>query len=482
MGNSFKDFLSIQVSSKTGKRLSKSSINSYDSGIKSMAKLYKDELSLDKDILKMNYQEFLGILKLIEETDLYDQRNKTQNHFDSATLHQYRSYLKSIDSNPNIDFSDISDDSSEVIEKEEEFIGDKIFRVPEYFSNHKNYFTALLAKPFVILAGNSGTGKSKISIDFANWLGKKDSENEIYNKLVVPIGADWTDNTKILGFYNPIEKIYESSKILDFVLLAEENSTIPFFLILDEMNLSHVERYFSDFLSAMESKERIILYSKTEGVKSNIPETVPIPENLFVIGTVNIDETTYMFSPKVLDRANVIEFNPNQKDVLSNFEEDKAPIEITPANDGSAEGFLSLAKQIREAKKLPIGAEKSIDILQGISDILVDSIFEFAYRTTKEIRLYLNAAAKLAENEGKILEENDFISLMDEQLLQKIFPKIHGNRSQIGNLLNNLSNFCDGKTVKIDEKSISGFNLPLSKKKIDRMIKQLETSQFASFI
>ena len=298
----------------------------------------------------------------------------------------------------------------------------------------------------------------------------KTETNTIANKLIVPVGSDWTDNTKILGFYNPLKKTYESTKILDFILLARDNPEIPFFLILDEMNLSHVERYFSDFLSAMESHEKIILYSKDEDCDSDIPESIDLPENLFVTGTVNIDETTYMFSPKVLDRANVIEFIPAQSDVLANFAAETQPIEIEPVNDGSAEGFLALAKTVRETTVLPAGADICKTLLEGISNILDGSGFEFAFRTAKEIRLYINAAYALAQNDEKTLSEEDYVNLMDEQLLQKILPKVHGNRSQVGTLLSNLSKYSEEK------------NLKESKKKIDRMLKQLETSQFTSFI
>lgn len=345
------------------------------------------------------------------------------------------------------------------------------------------YKRSLLSKPFTILAGNSGTGKTKIAKDLATWLGKKDENtNTIANKLIVPVGSDWTDNTKILGFYNPLKKTYESTKILDFILLARENPEIPFFLILDEMNLSHVERYFSDFLSAMESHEKIILYSKDEDCDSDIPESIDLPENLFVTGTVNIDETTYMFSPKVLDRANVIEFIPAQSDVLSNFVAETQPVDIEPVNDGSAEGFLALAKTVRETTTLPAGSDICKTILEGISNILDGSGFEFAFRTAKEIRLYINSAYALAQNEGKTLSEDDYVNLMDEQLLQKILPKVHGNRSQVGLLLKNLQDFCDSKTVKYNDKDIQGYNLKNSKEKIARMLKQLETSQFTSFI
>lgn len=347
-----------------------------------------------------------------------------------------------------------------------------IFEMKNFNSPFSNrYTTSLLSKPFTILAGNSGTGKTKIAKDLAIWLGKKDENtNTIANKLIVPVGSDWTDNTKILGFYNPLKKTYESTKILDFILLARDNPEIPFFLILDEMNLSHVERYFSDFLSAMESHEKIILYSKDEDCDSDIPESIDLPENLFVTGTVNIDETTYMFSPKVLDRANVIEFIPAQSDVLANFAAETQPIEIEPVNDGSAEGFLALAKTVREITTLPAGSDICKTILEGISNILDGSGFEFAFRTAKEIRLYINAAYALAQNEGKTLSEEDYVNLMDEQLLQKILPKIHGNRKQIGTLLEKLETFCAEKS------------LPLSLAKVQKMKVRLENYQYASFI
>ncbi len=373
----------------------------------------------------------------------------------------------------------ISDDLTIIDKSPKEFVLDsKLF-------NNKRYIYSLLTKPFVILSGNSGTGKTRIATQFAEWLGKK-SDLGIKNSLIIPVGADWTDNTKLLGYYNPLADSgkgkYEKTEIMKFLEIANFNPKIPFFLILDEMNLSHVERYFSDFLSKIELVNYNDENSKTYFEIDNYGK-LEFPKNLFITGTVNIDETTYMFSPKVLDRANVIEFTPDPTEVLNNFKEETSPIDITPVDDGSAEGFLILAKQIRASRKLPSHTKETEKILKNLSDILNETQFEFAYRTVKEIRLYLNAASKLSDNEKKKLEENDYISLMDEQLLQKILPKIHGNRSQIGTLLKNLYDFCDKKVVKLNETTtIQGYSLPLSKAKIGRMQKQLETSQFASFI
>nr|WP_318659981.1 hypothetical protein [uncultured Treponema sp.] len=288
------------------------------------------------------------------------------------------------------------------------------------------------------------------------------------NILLIPVGADWTDNTKILGFYNPLKKEYQSTPVLDFILLAEQNPDIPFFLILDEMNLSHVERYFSDFLSAMESGEPIPLYKKDTDCESSIPEEIVLPNNLFVTGTVNIDETTYMFSPKVLDRANVIEFKPEMSDVLENLVSSSENASINPAEPGVAEGFMKLANDVRSGK-IPDGAEKILDEMKPILESLYKELekygFEFAYRTVKEIRLYTIAAWLTTEGTKPTATE-----IADVQILQKILPKIHGNRKQIGELLDNLEKLCTEKEL----------NNSLSK--IHQMKDCLNRFQYASFI
>ena len=326
----------------------------------------------------------------------------------------------------------------------------------------RRYITALLAKPFVILTGNSGTGKTRIALRFAEWL-EKDN-----NCLIVPVGADWTDNTKMLGYFNPIahdgKGEYVKSKVLDFILLAEQHLDIPFFLILDEMNLSHVERYFSDFLSAMESGKPILLYKKPEGCEDKTPETITLPDNLFVTGTVNIDETTYMFSPKVLDRANVIEFRPDMDSVLAVLgQADSKENTIGQANLGMAEAFLKLSKAIKTDNLTEDKIKTAKEILAEIYEKLQSSGFEFAYRTVKEISLYLKAANKLGGNA-------DINKAIDEQVLQKILPKLHGNKKQIGQLLEELKKLFEDK------------KLPLSLKKIESMIKRLENFQYAGYI
>lgn len=339
----------------------------------------------------------------------------------------------------------------------------------------ERYITSLLTKPFVILTGNSGTGKTRIAKQFSQYLERTIDGKR--NWLIVPVGADWTDNTKMLGFYNPLEAKYVSTPILDFILQAIKNPTVPYFLVLDEMNLSHVERYFSDFLSAMESDEEIPLYKvSSEKVKdeeeTSIPEKIRLPKNLFVTGTVNIDETTYMFSPKVLDRSNVVEFKPEKEAVLSLITGSIDVNDVYRAGNGVAEGFINLAAMIRNGV-CNVGQLKLkhvLEFLDSIYEELQESGFEFAYRTVKEIRQYFAAACELQK------EEFNLTRTMDEQIVQKILPKIYGDRKQIGELLNTLEEKCQ-RGIEGDSEEMT-----LSLKKIEQMKKRLDKYQYASFM
>lgn len=187
------------------------------------------------------------------------------------------------------------------------------------------------------------------------------------------------------------------------------------------------------------------------------------PKNLFVIGTVNIDETTYMFSPKVLDRANVIEFKPEKDDVLMWFTAAEDVADATIAAPGVAQSFLRLAEDIRggidyiSPDDFAVISEKFGELY----DALEGRGFEFAFRTVREVRRYVNAAH---EFDG---EEYDLHRAIDEQIVQKVLPKLHGNKREIGDLLEELEVLCDGD---------------LSSAKIDQMKIKLANVQYASFI
>lgn len=359
--------------------------------------------------------------------------------------------------------------------------------LPKIFNNtfSRRFITSLLAKPFVILTGNSGTGKTRISKQFAEYL-ECSPEDGKKNWVIIPVGADWTDNAKVLGFFNPLANEgkgeYVKTVLVELIEEANKHKDIPYFVILDEMNLSHVERYFSDFLSHMETPDCALLL---DGYKGEIGKkgALEYPDNLFVVGTVNIDETTYMFSPKVLDRANVIEFKPEKKDVLKLFSEPSNIENVKSASDGTAEAFLRLAREIRlgkfaieESDKLFYENENEEnakskmkyveDVFSVVYEIIEKNDFEFAFRTVKEIRQYISAAFEISSKE----ESFNLTNVIDEQLLQKVLPKIHGNRKEIATLLEELQNVCEEN------------NLDLSNKKIEQMKGKLAKVQYASFI
>ncbi|WCC44787.1 hypothetical protein PJW08_14640 [Tenacibaculum finnmarkense] len=218
------------------------------------------------------------------------------------------------------------------------------------------YVSSLATKPFVLLSGLSGSGKTKLAQSFAQWVCETEKQY-----CIVPVGADWTNREPLLGYVNALdntEYILPENGALQLIIEANkvENQNKPYFLILDEMNLSHVERYFADFLSVMESKDKFKLHSSeinlniTVGDKFEksieVPNSLNWPKNLFVVGTVNIDETTYMFSPKVLDRANAIEFRVTEKEI-SNFLNSPNEIDLTQLESEGASmaaSFIEIAK------------------------------------------------------------------------------------------------------------------------------------------
>lgn len=337
----------------------------------------------------------------------------------------------------------------------------------------RRYITSLLAKPFVILTGNSGTGKTRISKQFAEYLEVIDINGE-KNWLIVPVGADWTDNARVLGFYNPLADNgvgkYEKTGIIKLIERANNNPEIPYFLILDEMNLSHVERYFSDFLSHMEIPDNPFELEGYRNEDDEVTGKLPYPKNLFVIGTVNIDETTYMFSPKVLDRANVVEFKPNKDDVMNMFSSASKEVKIASAKSGVAEAFLKLAKEIRSGESRVDEQQMAEvrNVFTAIYDITEKNGYEFAYRTVREIKQYISAAHELSSQ----WDDAEIYRAIDEQLLQKVLPKIHGNRKEIGTMLDELEAICKQNRKELE----------LSGRKIEQMKGKLAAVQYASFI
>jgi hypothetical protein len=349
---------------------------------------------------------------------------------------------------------------------------------------------------------------------------------------VVPVGADWTGSENILGYPDGLQvSNYVAKPALDLILHAADHADVPHFLILDEMNLSHVERYFADILSIIESDEGLELYSgdmkkpetwrKTSAAKPVPPKLKQLPENLFIIGTVNVDETTYMFSPKVLDRANVIEFRMDAGE-LEGFLGNPAKPDLSKL-DGKGASF---GKAFVDAAKNPVAVPVDVKPAYDAEMLLLFKTLqahgaEFGYRTAYETARFTHFYKllgdgkvwnkKLDEGKGAWSDEDGegrrwFEYAMDCVVFQKLLPKLHGSRAKLGPVLKKLWFLCvtphkvDAATKEDQDKLIAdmlkaaeeskaeplkdtpdGAPYPLSAEKIYRMWRLMMDNGFASF-
>ena len=277
---------------------------------------------------------------------------------------------------------------------------------------------------------------------FAAWLTPGSTNLEVSGPFgsgyeLVPVGADWTSSENILGYADALDHSrYVRTQALDILLRARERPRLPHFLILDEMNLSHVERYFSDFLSAIEANESLRLYSDTSAERDGVPSSIVLPPNLFVVGTVNVDETTYMFSPKVLDRANVIEFRVGSEQMMG-FLEDPKGIQLEQlAGQGVrfAEAFVDASQH--PAKLEAVDRQKLRDVSMLFFDVLEQHGAEFGFRIANEMSRFISFHRRLST------EAWSFEEAMDAQVVQKLLPKLHGSRRRLEPLLCGLAALC----------------------------------------
>jgi len=342
------------------------------------------------------------------------------------------------------------------------------------------YIASLATKPFVLLSGLSGSGKTKLAQAFAQWICESEEQYTL-----IPVGADWTNREPLLGYPNALkdnEYVKPDNDALDLLLKAKKDETRPYFLILDEMNLSHVERYFADFLSTMESKNTIPLH-KIDNEINNIPKTIKLPPNLFIVGTVNIDETTYMFSPKVLDRANTIEFRVKEYEILSFLEgpNDVKLEKLKSLGATMATNFVSIATK---DENYLLEETQQTEIHKFFKE-LQKSGAEFGYRTAFEISKLIFKLEEFGLN-----DEDDKI---DIAIMQKMLPKLHGSRTKLTRTLKPLAKFClhnvddafDDKYFNnydnIDFEKDVNIKYKLSFEKIMRMYKNGVENGFASY-
>ena len=340
----------------------------------------------------------------------------------------------------------------------------------------------MCTKPFLILTGLTGSGKTKLAQSFAYWLSGTADQYEI-----VPVGADWTNREPLLGYPDGLNQemyIHPDSKVLELIMRAEE-SDLPHFIVLDEMNLSHVERYFADFLSIMESGESAKLYSganRKDGFGRDVPQQISWPKNLYIIGTVNIDESTYMFSPKVLDRANVIEFRVTELEMETFLKSDPV-IDLSKLKSKGASMGLDFVSISSIQSNEPLSDANQIELLKFFRELKKLGA-EYGYRSASEI-------SSLLHNLNKVDSALSMEDKLDIAIMQKMLPKLHGSRSKLLPVLEKLGKLClsdeskwDGylqNKDEIDYKAETKIIYKLSFEKIIRMYRNAMDNGFASY-
>lgn len=354
-------------------------------------------------------------------------------------------------------------------------------------SSYLPYLTALRTKPFMLLAGISGTGKSRIVREMAKacWASHEEDygKNCPRNFCMVQVKPNWHDSSDLIGYVSRINgEKYVVGPFLRFIAKAMQDPKRPYFLCLDEMNLAPVEQYFAEYLSVIESRklqdghietDPIVPYENTEAYGSLIDQLfdsdeerkaykteeggkrLTIPENLFVVGTVNMDETTFSFSRKVLDRAMTIEMN--EVDLKGGLEA-----------GGAAEfGYIGedLMGEAAEGKDIYADnqalCDEVISYLGKVNDILEGTPFKIAYRTRNEFLLY-------AVNRLHFATDSELWQTLDEMTSMKILSRIEGDNERCEHVLRELKNLLTETVGNHAEDSAS-------LKKIDEMLAKLKS-------
>lgn len=385
---------------------------------------------------------------------------------------------------------------------------------------YRQYITAIKSKPFLLLAGISGTGKSRIVRELARSCWDKDSEEykaqKPRNFEMIQVKPNWHDSSELFGYVSRINGVsFVVGPFLKFMVKALKEPDVPYFLCLDEMNLAPVEQYFAEYLSVIESRkltedgsmetDPIVDFESTDAYHSLISQLFPeaedrkpfllkeggkrlsIPPNLIVVGTVNMDETTFSFSRKVLDRAMTIEMN--EVDLWGGLSDRYEPIE-----QQSSETLIGTAVEGRDVyddnKKV---CDTCLNYLQKVNEVLEGTPFKVAYRTRNEVLLYVvNNLPYNQSADGTTLPQEYVVArALDEITNMKILSRIEGDESKVR------KDFLDSlvKTISEGLKSIlddqngaesvvendSLIEKSVSLAKLKEMKKKLEDSGYTSY-
>lgn len=405
---------------------------------------------------------------------------------------------------------------------------------------NERFIDALHSKPFLLLAGISGTGKSRKVQELAYATCPRDGALDADptspgNYCLIEVKPNWHDSTELLGYYSNISGKYMLTNFIRFVYKATQHPGIPFFVCLDEMNLAPVEQYFAEYLSVLETRKRILneqtgqyeirsaeLITKKsfENVKiksdeitqvDSLGDDVPrqrndlytgeelqviryikenglrLPENLFVIGTVNMDDTTHQFSRKVIDRAFTIEMNGGDLNTLFD-EKDTLAYSDKPLDGDTVISSFAKAQEVLD--KYPNDAEqiKQLvpELLNRINDegIFKNTPFRVSYRVENELILYFGSL-RMLDNESSTEElvNKAFLTI----LLEKILPRVEGDEKAMncgsdGNskILKNLHAYIDDFKPE-DYTDGDGSIYDIISHKLDEMNERVKMSYFTSF-
>ncbi|WP_455606922.1 McrB family protein [Bacteroides sp.] len=344
------------------------------------------------------------------------------------------------------------------------------------YSNYRSYITAIKTKPFLLLAGISGTGKSRIVRELARACWDEDSTEykaqKPKNFEMIQVKPNWHDSTELMGYVSRVsgEPIFIAGDFLKFIAKAWENLDVPHFLCLDEMNLAPVEQYFAEYLSVVESRkvnekgsiktdpilkpdfaeekdshtgyckpsewyEKLISEllvdcpdnSKYALYSLFVNEGISLPQNLIVVGTVNMDETTFSFSRKVLDRAMTIEMN--EVDLYAGLDSKYERI-------GKLNSDMLIGTAVEGVDVYADNEDvcnKVLTYLQAVNDVLNGTPFKVAYRTRNEFLLYVvnNLPYNMDENGNEFSEDEVIATALDEITSMKILSRIEGDDTKV---------------------------------------------------
>lgn len=319
------------------------------------------------------------------------------------------------------------------------------------------YITAIKSKPFLLLAGISGTGKSRIVRELARACWEEDSDEykaqKPKNFEMVQVKPNWHDSSELIGYVSRVSGKAEfvAGDFLKFVAKAWEDQDTPYFICLDEMNLAPVEQYFAEYLSVVESrkcgedgvvttdpilkKEDAEWYfnltaeiTSDDKVRTRFNEDgISIPKNLIVVGTVNMDETTFSFSRKVLDRAMTVEMN--EVDLHGGLTKRHESI----GKLGNAELVGSAVEGVDVYDDNTDVCDTALGYLQKVNDVLEGTPFKIAYRTRNEFLLYVvNNLPYNKDKDGNDLPQGYVIArALDEITSMKILSRIEGDDTKV---------------------------------------------------